>query len=312
MSKKQKIKDTFSIVGAISLIILFLPGVPAYLEGLFLGEGLYWSNTTAFNDTLNTFITPNTLIHHEVFYTAYLDTITRKAVLDMWGGTNTLSSVETIDPTTNLTLTSGTSKLLLAVVSGSDVVGEIKITGTYRNRTSWELVNTTETITLDGLTTEVVEGLEYTNAYLTSFWWTNTITIWTTNANINHLDVVQLAFDQVGEHQNYTIEELDVTFRKSNANGGVNSSFYSVEDGNNRVNVTKLFTLETLEGSGVGDAMYRQKRNNGILFNVNGSHSGFFVRIIPLPLTQSYIEDMTVRVSMTIWETLGSRETTGN
>lgn len=292
----------------ILLAIASTTAVPGqYLAGL----GMYLTSDKSYLDTFNANVTPDTMIHHEASYTADYDQITRKLVIDLWGGSKVITSTGSLNSTTNLTITTGTSKLLLGVLNGTDVNGEIRITGTYINRTDSESYNTTEVITINGNATLLEEGLQYLNAYLTNYWWTNTITIWSNNTNITHLDVVQIAFDQFGEHPNVTVEEISVHTRKTNVDGGYNMSLYYVHDGDNRVNVTEVVKLTLPEGSGVVEGMERRKKNGGLIHELNGTHSGIFARFIPLPATQSYLANTNIILYYSMWETIMSRETTG-
>jgi hypothetical protein len=301
----MRVLEVYGLIFLIGLSLVSVMGTPStYLAGL----GIYFTNNISLGDTINANITPDTLIHHELSYTAYIDEVTRRTNLDIFGGTNTLALNDTLNPTTNISLTNGVSKIGIAITSGSDFTGSIKITGTYRNRTTWELITGSETIAVTLLTTEVEEGLQYNNLYLTSLWWAGDFNITTTDVTLSSVDLIQIGFDQLGEHQNFTVEELDVTFRKSNVNGGLNVSFFSVLKNNGYYNLTREFFLTSEEGEGIVNGMFRMKRNGGIK-KFNGTNEGFFVFVDPKPDVQDYIEDLTVRVTTTVWETIGNRET---
>lgn len=296
------------VAGIFFIISIASVGVIASASHYLAGEGIYLTDGISLLDTINANITPDTLIHHELAYTMYLDEVTRRTNLDVFGGTNILSLNDTLNANTNISLTNGVSKIGIAIKSGSDFNGSIKISGTYRNRTNWDLTSGSETISVTILTTQIEEGLQYDNLYLTSLWWADDFNISTNDVNLTSVDLIQIGFDQLGEHPNFTVEELDVTFRKSNVNGGLNVSFFSVLKNDGHYNLTRELYLTSEEGEGVANGMFRMKRNSGIR-NFNGTNEGFFVFIDPKPDVQDYINDLTLRVTTTVWETIGNRET---
>lgn len=242
------------------------------------------------------------IINDSIVYSMFLDQIDRQATLTLWGGVRLEEDDSALDPTTNISFITGSSKLLIAVNSGVDLDGSIQIIGQYRDRDTDALTNYTQQIDLDGLSTTVVNGREYTNAYLTDQWFTNDVIIATTNTTIN-VDVAQVSFDQAGDVDTFFFDAIDVSFIKSNKAGGLQIDFYSLVNGNDRVNITNEVNKTFPEDEGTANVGYRFKRSD-LGIELNGSHSGWFGMATCLPVTQAYCENFRVIARVEIEKTL--------
>jgi hypothetical protein len=192
----------------------------------------------------------------------------------------------------DLTLTGATSqgigKIIVVVNAGTDVVGEITVTGTEVNRdTGAEVVSQTSTLTIDALTTDAsstdINGQDIhdlSGAYITDKWFIGTgvgndIVISSSDTTITDIDVYHCSFEQFNDASVIHIGTFDMNFLCTDATAAsVSTRLYTVIVTGDKV------TIEPVAGyvSNVftADRFYRVRRGN-LGLTLDGSKDGVFV-----------------------------------
>jgi len=214
-----------------------------------------------------------------------------------------------LNPTTDITGDGGVSKVLAAVLAGTDVTGSFTITGTSVDReTGVETVGDSEVVAVDGLstgsTTPDANGnpvYSYDNTYISSKWWKGTLVFSTTDLDITEVRFAQIAFEQFNDSDLINIETLDATYIIDNNDAELDAYLYAVEvDEDNKCSVSVISELHHESGL-LADNSYR-RRKGGINKVLNGNRSGVFVDLFMAPLTKEYFTSFVLKV----WGTVAS------
>ena len=195
----------------------------------------------------------------------------------------------------------GISKVFLSVNAGSDLAGNITITGTSVNReTGAETGSDTDIIPITALTTftgstdgngNPVYG--YTGGYISSKWFKGAITLSTTDVNLTDIDIFQVAFDQFNDSPSLTIETIDATYVTENTTTEMDAYLYSVEVTGSVCDIVLLATLTHETGQ---PAQFYRKRIGGINKVLDGTKEGVFLDVYLLPDTQTYFNGFSINI----------------
>ena len=216
-----------------------------------------------------------------------------------------------LNSTTPIIGVGGVSKVMAAVLAGTDLVGSFTITGTSVDRnTGVETTSDTETVIVNGLTTNTsatdsngntVYG--YSNAYLSSKWWKGTLTFSTTDLNLTEIRFAQLSFEQFNDSPGITVDTFDSTYKTTNVTAEMDAYLYAVTRGiNNIVNVSVISELHHESGL-PADNSYRRRKGN-IAQDLDGTSEGIFIDLYLNPATQQYFSSFACKVWATKTETV--------
>lgn len=208
-----------------------------------------------------------------------------------------------------ITDTIGLTRILLVVNAGSDLVGEITITGTSVDRdTGAESGSATDVIPINGLTTDgsTTDGNgntihSFTNAYRSGKWFKGAITLSTTDVNLTDIDVYQIAYEQFNDTDNITIDTIDTTYLTTNTGAIMDAYLYSIECVGNVASLTLLATLTHETGQ---SANFYRKRISDITKEINGAADGIFIDLFLNPSSQEYFSSFTCKVWGVVSETV--------
>lgn len=214
-----------------------------------------------------------------------------------------LSSIQTI------TDTIGISKVFLLVNAGSDLAGDITITGISVNReTGAETGADTDVIPITALSTDSsttdANGnpvRSITGGYISSKWFKGAITLSTTDVSLTDIDVYQVAFDQFNDSTDITVDTLDATYLTENTTCELDCYLYAVEVSGSVCGITLLATLTHETGQSIN---FYRKRIGNIAKALDGTYEGIFVDLYLLPSSQTYFNSFVVNVWATKTETL--------
>lgn len=208
-----------------------------------------------------------------------------------------------------ITDTIGISKVFLLINAGSDLVGDITITGTSVNReTGVETPADTDVIPITALSTDTsttdgngntVHG--YTGGYISSKWFKGAITLSTTDVSLTDIDIYQVAFDQFNDTAQVTIDTLDATYITSNTTAEMDAYLYSVEVTGSVCDIVLLATLTHATGQSVN---FYRKRIGNIDKELDGTKEGVFLDLFLLPSTQPYFKGFSVNIWATETRTI--------
>lgn len=237
-------------------------------------------------------------------WTSYIDIKERLAVYEIHGGFLSISTANALDSVpTNITDTVGLGKIVVSVIAGSDVSGSITVTGTSVDRnTGAETASDTDVLTVDAVTTDGSDTdasgnnrYSFTGAYMTSKWFLGSVTLSTADLTLTDVDVYQIAFEQNNDNTDWDVQTFDMTALSTNASAWLYAYLYTVEPTGDKVNITRLASLELPAAKVNANLPYRLRRGN-LATTLDGSTDGVFINVFPGPLASTYWEDMTIKV----------------
>lgn len=253
----------------------------------------------------------NNLIKYarQIPLSSYISEIGRgTAVSHLHGDLLSVSTGQAINPTpTTYNVTVGHGKLVFAIIAGSDVSGNIIVSGTTVNRKTGELTTTDQdVIPVDRLTTDSSTTpaspsrtlWDLKNAYITSKWFTGTVTISTTDLTITDMDTYSIAFEQFNDSGPVTLDTLDITLYEVNTAARFHAYLYSVDVTGSKVDIQAQASLNM--GTPAAANRYFRLRKTNINKLLDTTKDGIFISLWYNTPT-SNIEDVTCKV----WATVG-------
>lgn len=200
-----------------------------------------------------------------------------------------------------ITDTIGVSKIFLVVNAGTDLAGDITITGTSVDRdTGAESGADTDVIPITALTTDtsttdgngnIVHG--FSGAYIGAKWFKGAITLSTTDVDLTDIDVFQVGFEQFNDTDNITIDTLDSTYLTSNTAAEMDAYLYSVVVTGSTCVIAKISELHHATGESVN--LYR-RRKGVIAVSIDGSTDGVFLDLFLNPAALTYFSSFTMKI----------------
>lgn len=229
----------------------------------------------------------------------------RASESNVHGGILSLDTASPLNPTpTNITVTQGSGKLFIVVNAGSDLVGSVTFTGTTIDRdTGVTTPSDTDVVTINGLTTDssttdtngnTVHG--FSNAYMTSKWFTGSVTISTSDVTLTDVDTYHCSFEQFNDTASVEIDTFDINVLPTNASAELDAYLYSVVNNSGILTVAKEAEVH-LGADGltvVANKYYRLRRSN-IAKDLDCSSDGIFIDA-HYSNSPAYIEDATIKV----------------
>lgn len=235
--------------------------------------------------------------------TSYIESPQKFTQQDIHGGIDALTTADTLNSSTPISVSKMSGKLLFVVNAGSDLVGSLTISGTSVNRdTGVETGSDSESIPIDGASTDNSDTdansnprHDIENGYISSKWWTGSITISTTDLNISDVDVYHISFEQCDDFPTVTIDTIDVNAYATNASAWLYVYLYSVVVSGSTVTIAREASIE-LPASKVYANTYARARRGSLDVSLDGSRDGLFVNLFLGPSNQTYWEDLTLKV----------------
>jgi len=220
------------------------------------------------------------------------------------GGLVTLATGQPLDSVpTNIVVSKGTGKMLIVVNAGSDLAGSITITGTSVDRnTGNTTASDTDSITVDAVTTDGSgsdgNGNPYhafTGAYISSKWFTGSVTLSTANLTLTDVDVYHVSFEQWGDTPSFTLRTFDANILTTNVNAEFDSYLYSLVVTGSKCDLVREaeFHVGSLGETAIASRYWRLRRGN-INKSMVGTKDGFWFDVFYS--TPAYVEDVTMKV----------------
>ena len=241
----------------------------------------------------------------------YIEAPSKTSTEDIHGDLEVLATAQALDAVpTDLVVSVGIGRLGIAVIAGSDTTGTITITGTSVDRdTGVETGSDTEVITVAGVTTDAnstdanstnIWDLE--NLYLSLKWWTGaTVTLSTTDLTLTDVDVYHVAFEQMDDDAEFTIDTFDCGIFCTNVAAEFDAYLYTVEDqGSGKFDIKALTSVHVgaVGSTAIANKHYRLRRS-ALAKTLQGSaNEGWFLEV-HFANSPAYVED----VYMTVWDT---------
>ena len=141
----------------------------------------------------------------------------------------------------------------------------------------------------------------WSNAYITTKWFTGAITLSTLNLTITDMDTWHCSFEQFNDTDGVTVETLDINaFALDNA-AELYAHLYSVIPGAGNTVVVASFS--DIEQAPCIANMYYRLRRGGLAQAIDGSTEGIFLNVFLERFIAADWEDLTIK----IWHTSPSR-----
>lgn len=237
-------------------------------------------------------------VKHPITLSFSSDKIEKGALRNMFGGLDKVVDADTLSNGNDIVASGGRSKLMFVVNAGTDVVGDLKITGTKVDRDTgvstpgFEEIISIDSLSIDNSTTDTFGNIvhDFSNCYTSTEWFTNGFTISTTDLDISDIDIYNVAFNQFGDMEEVTIDALDLTAITTNANAEISGHAYTVRVANGKTTIETFANME-LPAIDFNDGFYRFR--NAVNETVDTRTDGVFVDINFMPFIQSYFENMS-------------------
>lgn len=301
ISEKREEVKTLSPGG---LLTSLGPQGTAQIEANVKGQPAIWTSD-------HKIMVPNTLelTHFVELNQRFLDQNIHGVLLKLDDAASVSSGVPFV------TTAKGIGKVFIALIAGTDVVGNLTITGTSVDRdTGTQTGSDSEVLLINGTTTDnsdtdgtggVITRHKFTKGYLSSKWWVGQLTLSTSTLNISDMDVYHISFEQFNDVPKIVLNTFDVNLLTTNANAEFHVYLYSVVPKATDLGppvVSGSFCEITLEESlhlESGDALanqYWRIRKSNLDLHLDGRTSGIFMDMFFMPTNQTYFEDVTIKL----------------
>ena len=237
----------------------------------------------------------------DISFSDYIETNARTNEHHMHGEIAPLTTTESIDSGGGFSVSPGISRVMLVVLAGSDLAGDITLTGTTVDRdTGAETASDTEVLAINGLTTDGSDTdaagnvrESFTKAYITTKWFRGSVALTTSDVTLTDVDVYSITFDQFDGEPIVSLDAFDVTFSIVTGAADFFAYLYTVVDtGTNTYDITRVASVGDVSANlAVGD--FRLRRGS-LAVSLDGTTDGIFVTMFPG--TNNRFEDTTVKI----------------
>lgn len=262
------------------------------------------------NDILKTdglgqssFVTPTS--HTQLSFSMYDAEPARGSETSLDGAFISLATAQPLNSVpTDVVVSKGIGKLVVVVNAGSDLAGDITVTGTSVDRDTGATTGAdTDTLTVDALTTDDSDTDTNTNirhaftgAYITSKWFTGSVTLSTVNLTLTDIDVYHVSFEQFDDTANITLDTFDANILTTNVNAEFDAYIYALMVIGDKCNITREASLNVgADGeTAIADRYWRLRRGN-IAKTIDGTTDGTWVDV-HYANSPAYVEDVSIKV----------------
>ena len=263
---------------------------------------LYWQDGAG---TEKTIIDSDDTVPEFLALTNYDAEPARGSESNIHGALLSLATAQPLDSVpTNIVVSKGIGKLMVVVNAGGDFTGDITVTGTSVNRDTGATTGAdTDTLTIDALTTDGSDTdsngntrHSFTGAYITSKWFTGSVTLSTTNLTLTDVDVYHVSFEQFNDQSDLVLNTFDVNLFSTNVAAEFDAYLYSLEVTGDKCAITREASLNLgADGETAIANKYWRLRRGSIAKALDGSTDGIWVDVA-YSNSPSYIEDVTLKV----------------
>lgn len=221
------------------------------------------------------------------------------------GGLLALATGQPLDSTpTNIVISKGIGKVMIVLNAGSDFTGSITVTGeTIDRNTGASTPADTEVITTDALSTDTSDTdtngntrHAFSGAYITSKWFTGSVTLSTTDTTLTDVDVYHVSFEQFDDSTDLVIDTFDANIYSTNVAAEFDAYLYCLIVTNSKCSITRCGSLHLgADGEAAIVNRYWRLRRGNIGTQLDGTKDGVWVDV-HYSNAPAYIEDVTVKV----------------
>jgi len=229
----------------------------------------------------------------------------RASVTNLHGGLLSLATAQPLDSVpTDLVVTKGIGKVMIVVNAGSDLAGDITVTGETIDRdTGASTPADTDTITVDAVTTDASDTdtntnprYSFTGAYITSKWFTGTVTLSTANLTLTDVDVYHVSFEQFNDSPAITLNTFDANIFTTNVAAEFDAYLYTLEVTGDKCDISRTASLNVgADGETAIANKYWRVRKGALAKAIDGSTDGIWADVF-YSNSPAYIEDVNIKI----------------
>ena len=206
-------------------------------------------------------------------------------------------------PANDISVSKGTGKIVVVVVAGSDVAGDITVTGTSVNRDTGATTGSdTDTITVDAVTTDGTDTDSngnvrhaFTGAYITSKWFTGTVVLSTSTLNCT-VYVYHVSFEQFDDTASITLDTFDANILTTSVNAEFDAYLYAIMVTGDKCNISREASLNVgADGETALVDRYWRLRRGSIGKAIDGTTDGTWVDV-HYANSPAFVEDVSIKV----------------
>ncbi len=193
---------------------------------------------------------------------------------------------------------------MVVVNAGTDLAGDITVTGDSVDRDTGVItVGDTDTITIDALSTDGSDTdgngntrHSFTGAYISSKWFTGTVTLSTVDLTLTDVDVYHVSFEQFNDSPNLVVTTFDINAFTTSVNAEIDAYLYSLEVTGDKCDIARIASLNvgTDGETAIADKYWRLRRG-AIAKSLDGTTDGVWVAIF-YANNPALVQDMTMKV----------------
>jgi hypothetical protein len=229
----------------------------------------------------------------------------RGSVSNLHGGLLSLATGQPLDSVpTDLVVTKGIGKLIVVINAGSDVSGSITVTGeTIDRNTGASTPADTDTLTVDALTTDTSDTdgngnprYAFSGAYITSKWFTGSVTLSTADLTLTDVDVYHVSFEQFNDSSGITLNSFDANIFTTNVNAEFDAYLYTLEVTGDKCDIERSASLNVgTDGETAIANKYWRLRKGNIAKAVDGTTDGIWADV-HYSNSPAYVEDVNIKI----------------
>lgn len=267
--------------------------------------GLSNDDILAWNASNDTWDSKTPTSHTQLAFSMYDAEPARSSETSLDGAFIPLATNQPLDSVpTDIVVSKGTGKLVVAVNAGSDFAGTITVTGTSVDRdTGATTALDTDTITVDALTTDNSDTDTNGNtrhaligAYISSKWFVGSVTLSTTDLTLTDVDVYHVSFEQFDDTANIVLDTFDANILTTSVNAEFDAYLYSIEVTGDKCNISREASLHVgADGETAIAARYWRLRRGNLNKAIDGTTDGTWVDV-HYSNSPAFVEDVSVKV----------------
>jgi hypothetical protein len=245
------------------------------------------------------------------FFSWYIQQNERFLTFQANGGLTPLTIAQALSAGVPINVTKNASRVLIVANAGTDVAGNITVTGDIVNRNTGAItVGGTEVIPVAGLTTDNTDTTtlgtnrwQFTRAYMTTEWFRGSVALSTTapsDVNLSDVDVYSISYEEHSDLTQLEFDILDVSAIPNNTAAALDTLLFKVvwDPITKQSNISILGEINT-PATEVSAAyqFIRMRRSLSSAEHIDyANREGWFLNVGFFPDNQKYWDDITVKM----------------
>lgn len=289
--------------GELDVNIISIPNLNSLSDVSAIGRSD--SDILAWNNGGNTWDSKTPTVDIPIVLTEYDPEPARSSESNVHGAFVLLDDTESVSNGVPFVATAkGIGKVIIAVIAGTDVIGDITITGTSVNRDTGATTGSdTSVITLTGVTTDASTTdsngntvHDFNKAYITDKWFVGVVTITTADTNISDMDLYHISFEQFNDQPSITLNTFDVNLLTTSVNAEFDAYLFDIHVTGDECDIANHGSLHIgADGETALANKYWRLRQGNINQAIDGTTDGIWVDI-HYSNSPAFVEDVTMKI----------------